>query len=205
MAETQPPVVLASGSAARRKLLSAAGVPFTVQPAEVDEAALRAGMANEHEGELTPEDVAVELACEKAKAVSRLNRRALVIGADQVLSCGNDIFGKAPDAAAARQELRALRGQTHVLTSAFALARDGNVICYHAAAARLTMRMFSDAFLDEYLERAGDAILSCVGCYELEGLGLQLFEKVDGDYFTILGLPMMALLTELRARGALMT
>ena len=145
MVDSAPKIILASGSAARRKLLSAAGVAFAVQPAEVDEAALRAGLANEHAGEISPEDIAVELACEKAKAVSRLNPEALVIGADQVLSRGVEIYAKAPDVAAARDVLLTLRGTTHVLTSAYALARDGNVLCYHAEAARLLMRQFSDA------------------------------------------------------------
>lgn len=203
MAGLEPQIILASGSAVRRKLLSAAGVVFSVQLADVDEAALRAEMSDGHEDDHFPEHVAVELACEKAKAVSRLNPNALVIGADQVLSLGDDIYAKAPDLAAARAVLQALRGQTHVLTSAYALARGGNVLCYQAEAAWLTMRGFSDGFLEDYLARAGEGILACVGCYEFEGPGLQLFEKIDGDYFTILGLPMMPLLAELRARGAL--
>jgi septum formation protein len=196
-------VILASGSSARRKLLSAAGVAFSVQPADVDEPALRAAMVVEHEDDISPEQVAVELACEKAKAVSRLEPDSLVIGADQVLDFEGRVIEKSQDLAAARALLGELRGKQHALHSAFALARGGNVLFYQAETARLTMRTFSEAFLDDYLARAGEAILSCVGCYEIEGAGLQLFERIEGDYFTILGLPMMPLLADLRARGAL--
>lgn len=203
MAGSVPRIILASGSAVRRKLMAAAGVVFSLKAADLDEAALRAAMTIEQEDDISPEQVAVELACAKAKAVSRFEPGALVIGGDQVLSLGRDVLGKAPDMAAARAVLMRLRGRDHVLTSAYALARGGHVLCYHAEAARLTMRPFSDAFLDAYLAGAGEQILTCVGCYELEGLGLQLFENIDGDYFTILGLPMLPLLADLRARGVL--
>lgn len=198
-------IVLASGSAARRELLSAAGVAFGVHPADIDEASLHAALAEEHAGDLTPESVAIELACAKASAVSRERPGALVIGADQVLDFAGRVVTKSRDMAEARDLLVQLRGHTHALHSAFALARDGHLLCYHCDTAHLTMRAFSDPFLDGYLAEAGETILACVGCYQLEGRGLQLFEAIEGDYFTILGLPMLPLLAELRARGALAT
>ncbi len=195
------PIILASGSAIRRKLLSAAGVAFSVIPADVDEPALRAGL--EGRDTVEPGSVAGALALAKAQAVSRQHAQALVIGADQVLWLDPVIFEKPKDLDAARDQLRRLRGQTHELHSGVALAQNGDVVWAAVRTARLTMRAFSDAFLDDYLTQAGDDICHCVGAYEYEGLGLQLFDYVDGDYFTILGLPMMPLLAELRARGAL--
>jgi septum formation protein len=195
-------IVLASASRARREMLAAAGLAFTVEPADVDEPAIRQGLAAER-GLMDPVHVAEMLARAKAEDVSRKHHAALVIGADQVLAMGAELLTKPKDAAAARASLAKLRGQTHELHSAVAFAERGKVTWTHAATARLTMRAFSEAFLDEYLLRAGDRIGLSVGAYELEGLGVQLFERIDGDYFTILGLPLLPVLTELRARGVL--
>ena len=197
-------IILASGSAIRRQLLASAGVPFAVHPANVDEGELRAQMLNESDC-VVGAQIAGALARAKALAVSRLMPDALVIGADQVLALGTRLFDKPTDLVAARDHLDRLRGQTHELVSAVVLVVNGQPVWGMAQAAQLTMRPFSDAFLDGYVATAGDRICSCVGAYELEGLGLQLFERIEGDYFTILGLPLLPLLTELRARGALPT
>lgn len=192
-------IVLASASRARREMLAAAGVAFTVVPADVDEPALRAELARSGEG-TDARAIAAALARAKAENVSRRHGEALVIGADQVLALGEELLTKPKDADDARATLLKLRGQTHELHSAVAFAEAGSIVWSNLATARLTMRAFSEAFLEEYLVRAGDRIGLSVGAYELEGLGLQLFERVDGDYFTILGLPLLPVLAELRAR-----
>jgi septum formation protein len=197
-------IVLASASRARREMLAAAGVAFTVEPADVDEAAIRESLAAA-KGPAGPLQVAEVLARAKAEDVSRRHAGALAIGADQVLALGAELLTKAKDEAAARATLLKLRARTHELHSAVAFAENGSVTWAHAATARLTMREFSDAFLDEYLLRAGDRIGQSVGAYELEGLGVQLFERIEGDYFTILGLPLLPVLAELRARGIIAT
>ena len=193
-------IILASTSRARREVLAAAGVPFTVEAADVDEPAIRrkllAGVAP-----VRPQQIAEALARAKAEDVSRRHRDALVIGGDQVLALGTELLSKAKDEAAARATLMKLKGRMHELHSSVALAADGKVLWAHTGTARLKMRAFSDAFLDEYLTRAGDRIGQSVGAYELEGLGVQLFETIEGDYFTILGLPLLPLLAELRAQG----
>lgn len=191
-------LVLASGSSARRQMLEAAGVAFEVRPTDVDEDAIRTEL-----GDASPEHVAAVLARAKAEAASRKAPDALVIGADQVLALGRTIFTKAPDIEAARAALRSLAGQRHHLHSAVSLAYAGREVWRHLDTAALAMRDFSDAFLDAYLARAGDRVCASVGAYELEGLGIQLFERIEGDYFTILGMPLLPLLGELRARGIL--
>jgi nucleoside triphosphate pyrophosphatase len=192
-------IVLASASRARRELLAAAGIAFTVEPADVDEPRVRAGL-----GRATlPAEVAEVLACAKAEDIGARRRDSLVIGADQVLAFGDEILTKPGDAAGARKTLTKLRGKTHELHSAVAFAEDGQVTWTHTATARLTMRAFSDDFLEEYLVRAGDRIGGSVGAYELEGPGVQLFERIEGDYFTILGLPLLPVLAELRTRGVI--
>lgn len=196
-------IVLASGSRIRKQLLTNAGVTgLQVIPADVDEAEIRAGLLAESDC-IEPDMVAGVLARAKAEAVSLVNRDALVIGCDQVLSLGSRLFEKPADIAQARDHLSRLRGRTHELYSAVVIAEGGEAVWGTVEGARLTMRAFSDAFLDSYLERAGDAPLKSVGGYELEGLGLQLFDRIEGDYFTILGLPLLPLLNELRAREAL--
>ncbi|MEI9898812.1 MAG: Maf family protein [Hyphomicrobium sp.] len=197
-------IVLASGSRARREMLAAAGVPFTVQAADVDEPAIRARLLKEDK-HIAPKKIAEVLAIAKAEDVSGKRRGSVIIGADQVLAFDGALLSKAPSIAAAREALQRLRGRTHELHSAVAFAEDGGVNFTHVATARLTMRDFSDAFLDDYLLRAADRVTQSVGAYELEGIGIQLFEEIEGDYFTILGLPLMPVLAELRWRGILST
>lgn len=193
-------IVLASASRARREMLAAAGVPFTVDPADLDEMALRKTLLAENNS-ITPSQIAENLARAKAEQVSRRHVGSLVIAGDQVLAFGSELLTKAGDVNAARATLLKLRGREHELNSAVAFAEDGHVVWAHVATARLLMRDFSDAFLDDYLVRAGDRICQSVGAYELEGLGVQLFARIEGDYFTVLGLPLLPALAELRARG----
>lgn len=191
-------LVLASASPARRQLLDAAGLAFDTAPAEIDEAAVKRQHADD-----PPADLAARLAAAKARAISDTHADALVIGADQVLAVGDDLLDKPTDRAAARATLERLQGREHVLISAVALATTGQVVWRHAETARLRMRSLGDAEIEAYLDRAGDEVLASVGAYRLEGLGVRLFERVDGDYFTVLGLPLLALLAELRYRGAI--
>lgn len=190
--------ILASASRTRKDMLAQAGLRFTVQPADLDEAALMAGL-----GGVAADAVAARLALEKALAISRGHPGALVLGADSVLAFDGEIISKAPDMASARALLQRLCGKTHQLVSAAALVRDGAPVWAHADTVRLAMRDFTPAFLDDYLAREGEAILSSVGCYRFEGLGAQLFDRVEGDYFAILGLPLLPLLTALRGQGIL--
>ena len=190
------PLVLASKSAVRRALLEAAGVAIEVRPASIDERGVEARAKLSGAGE-----VAALLAREKAKAAAAVNPDRIVLGADQTLALGQRRFDKAADRAGARQQLRALRGQTHTLHSAVALVRSGTVLFEHVDAAHLTMRAFSDEFLESYLDAVGDAATASVGGYQLEGAGIQLFERVEGDHFTVLGLPLLPLLGFLRQAG----
>jgi len=189
------PLVLASRSAARRALLEVAGVPVEVRPANIDERSLVS---------TAPAALAALLARQKALAVAGLHPARLVLGADQTLALDGKLFTKPADRAAARAQLRALSGRTHELYSAIAFVRDAAVLCEHVGTARLTMRSFSDRFLDAYLEAVGNAATASVGAYHFEGPGIQLFERVEGDYFTILGLPLLAALDVLRRYGCLM-
>ncbi len=190
-------LVLASGSRARRDMLQAAGVACTVQAADVDEVAIRVRLAA---GTL-PTEVATVLATAKALVVSKQRPGAMVIGSDQVLALGLEILSKPGDRIAARAQLASLRGRTHALHSAVALARDGAMVWSGVDIAELAMRDFSDAFLDSYLDAVGEDVCHSVGAYHLEGLGIQLFDRVRGDYFTILGMPLLPLLAELRRLG----
>ena len=192
-------LVLASGSSARRTLLSAAGVPIEVVPANLDERALAAGAPSR-----APAGIAALLARAKASAVARRHPGRLVLGADQMLALGSEGFAKPADRAAARAQLRALAGRTHELHSAIAFVQDEAVLFERVATARLTMRAFSDAFLDRYLDAVGAAATASVGAYQIEGLGIQLFERIDGDYFTVLGLPLLEVLDFLRRHGCLL-
>ncbi len=193
-------VVLASGSKVRASMLRAAGVPVEIRAAGVDEAAVRDSM--KAEGASTA-DTATALAELKALHVSRAFPGAFVIGADQMLDCGGVWFEKAPDRDHARAQLQALRGRDHTLVSSAIVVRDGARIWHHSDKTRMTVRPFSDAFLDQYLDAAGGDILDSVGCYHLEGLGAQLFSRVEGDFFTVLGLPLLPLLDFLRQHGIL--
>ena len=190
------PLVLASKSAARRTLLEGAGIPIDVKPADIDERAIESGAGFDN-----GETVASMLAREKAKAVAKKYPGRMVLGADQTLALGERRFSKAADRAGARDQLIALRGQTHALHSGVAVLRDGAVLFEHVAAARLTMRAFSDAFLEQYLDEVGDAATASVGGYQLEGRGAQLMERVEGDHFTVLGMPLFPLLEWMRGAG----
>ena len=191
-------LILASKSAARRAILTEAGVPFTVQVADVDEDALKTPGVD-------PAALAVELARAKALAVSRHDADAWVLGADQTLAFDGGLVSKAPTLAAARERLIAMRGRSHQLHSGAALARNGQVVWSGVDTVEMKMRDFSDAFLDAYLAAEGAALLACVGSYRLEGLGSQLFEAVEGDYFTVLGLPLWPVLAELRRAGVIVS
>jgi septum formation protein len=193
------PLVLASRSSARRALLEAAGIPLEMHPADLDERALEAGASA-----LTPSAVAQFLSREKAAAVSRARPGRLVLAADQVASLGAERFSKPADRAAARVQLSTLSGRSHELHSAITFVQDETVLFEHVETARLTMRPLSEAFLDAYLDAAGGAAMSSVGAYQVEGLGIQLFERVEGDYFTVLGLPLISALDFLRRRGCLL-
>jgi nucleoside triphosphate pyrophosphatase len=192
------PLVLASKSAIRHALLRDAGIPVEVAPADIDERAVEQGVDTGDAG-----DIAAVLAREKARVVAARLPGRLVLGADQTLALGARRFSKPPDLAAARDQLKALRGQTHELHTAIALLREGAVVFERREVARLTMRTFSDAFLDGYLGAMGSAVTASVGGYQLEKAGIQLFERIDGDHFVILGLPLVALLDFLRQSGAL--
>jgi septum formation protein len=193
-------IVLASGSAARARMLRDAGVDFIADVAAVDEQAVKASMAAETSNPARVAEVLAEL---KAVRVSARHPGALVIGADQMLDCDGTWFDKPTDRDSARAQLLALRDKTHRLTSSVVAVRDGRLLWHHSESAKLTMRRFSDAFLDHYLDRADAAVTSSVGAYQLEGLGAQLFMLVEGDFFTILGLPLLALMDFLRENGEL--
>jgi len=192
-------VILASKSAARRAVLDGAGVAYETVVAGVDEDAVKASLLAEGAG---PRDVADALAELKAIRVSR-GRVEFVIGADQTLDLDGQLYDKAETVEAARERLKALRGKTHKLHSAVVVAKEGAPIWREVATASLTMRDFSDAFLEDYLAAEGEAALGSVGCYRLEGPGAQLFSKIEGDYFAILGLPLLGLLDLLRRHGEL--
>ena len=192
------PLVLASKSAVRHALLRDAGIPVEVAPADIDERAIEQRADTGDAG-----DVAALLAREKARAIATRLPGRLVLGADQTLALGARRFSKPPDLAAARDQLKALRGRTHELHTAIALLREGAVVFEHREVARLTMRAFSDAFLEGYLEVMGSAVTTSVGGYQLEKVGIQLFERIEGGHFVILGLPLLALLQYLRQSGCL--
>ena len=187
-------LILASTSRARRDLLDAAGVAFMAVDPDVDEDAVKAE-------NLAGAETAARLAAAKALAISARYPRALVIGGDQVLTCRGNRYDKPADQAAARVQLTQLRGQEHQLQTALAVALDGQVIWRHLSAPRLRMRSYSDAFLEDYLNRMGDAVTCSAGAYQLENLGSQLFSDIDGDYFAILGMPLLPLLAFLRQQG----
>lgn len=193
------PLVLASKSESRRAILRAAEIPHVVDPAGIDERLVEQRAAVRHACE-----AAELLAREKALVVSARRPGALVLGADQTLAVGERRFSKPTDRETAREQLALLRHRTHELHSAIAIARDNLVLFAHREVARLAMREFSEAFLETYLDTVGNAATASVGGYQLEKAGIQLFERIEGDHFVILGLPLLALLQFLRREGLLM-
>ncbi|WP_421730371.1 Maf family protein [Brevundimonas sp.] len=193
-------LVLASRSAARRQMLTDAGLVFGLEDAGVDEDAIKTALKGAR-----PDELAVELASAKALAVSRRDPDAWVLGADQTLAFDGGLVSKAGSLDEARTRLISMRGKTHELHSGAALAYKGTVVWSGVGTARMRMRDYSDAFLDAYLKAEGEGLLACVGSYRLEGMGAQLFEAVDGDYFTVLGLPLWSVLAELRRAGVILT
>ena len=200
MTSAGPRLLLASASPSRQALLTAAAVPYVAEPAAVDESetkrALRAEGAEVGE-------VAETLAELKAQKVSRRHPGALVLGADQMLDCDGDWLDKPADLAQARAQLLSLAGRSHRLTSAQVMVVDGRRLWHHRETATLTMRPFDAAFVERYLEAVGEAALTSVGGYQVEGLGIQLFSRIEGDYFAILGLPLLPLLPMLREHGVI--
>ncbi|MEO5323156.1 Maf-like protein [Mesorhizobium sp. CC13] len=192
-------LILASGSPFRKKLLEHAGIGVEAIPADLDERALEAPLADSG---ASPEDVALVLAEAKATAVSEEHPGRLVLGCDQTLSLGDEVFHKPADMEGARRHLLKLSGKTHHLNSAAVLVRDGETLWRHVGIASLTMRELDPAFIGRHLARVGDKALSSVGAYQIEGEGIQLFDKVEGDYFTIVGLPLLPVLEKLRELGA---
>jgi septum formation protein len=192
------PLTLASRSAIRHRILLDAGVAVEIVPADIDERSIEQRAATRD-----AEDIAALLAWEKARTVADCMPGRLVLGADQILTLGGQRFSKPTDRDAAAAQLRTMRGRTHDLISAIALVRDGSMVFEHRELARLTMRAFTDEFLEAYLDAMGPMVTASVGGYQLEKSGIQLFERVEGDHFVILGLPLLALLKYLREGGLL--
>ena len=192
------PLILASQSRARQMLLANAGIDFEASPAHIDERAIQDAV-----GAVSPSAIAARLAREKALVVSARKPGRHVVGADQTLALGQRLFNKPDGRAQALVQLQALAGHSHELHSAIAVARDGNILFEHVAIARLTMRRLRESEIASYLDEAGDAVTSSVGAYQLESLGVHLFDRIEGDHFTILGLPLLPLLGFLRGEGLL--
>ena len=191
-------LILASQSRARQTLLANAGISFEAVPADIDERAVQQASS------LTmPGDIAALLAREKALWVSSRQPGKYIVGADQTLALGDRLFSKPAGRAQAAEQLHALAGRAHELHSAVAVARDGKILFSDVAIARMTMRPLDEAGIDAYLDAAGEAVTSSVGAYQLEGLGVHLFERIEGDHFTILGLPLLPLLAFLRSERLL--
>ena len=192
------PLILASASPSRREMLRNAGLEFEVVPSGVDEDEVKLGLTAER---ASARDIATTLAEMKAVRVSTRRPGAMVIGADSTLACEGKLYDKPPTIEAAREQLKALSGRTHELVSSVVVARNGARLWHTTETGRLTMRPLSEAFLDAYLARAGEAVCASVGAYQLEGLGAHLFSRVDGDYFTVLGMPLLPLLIFLAEHG----
>ncbi len=194
----KPKLVLASSSPFRRMLMENAGLAFEASPAGIDERRIEQTLAN-----AAPDEVALALAEAKAVDVSGRQPGALVLGSDQTMSLGNRVYHKPRSLSEARENLLSLSGQTHRLNSAIVLVRDGSALWKHVSYADLSVRPLTEKFVDRYLDRVGEKAFTSVGAYQLEGEGIQLFSKIEGDYFTILGLPMLPLLEKLRELGAI--
>jgi septum formation protein len=192
------PLILASQSRARKMLLASAGIDFEALPADIDERVVQ-----KDSGLSAPDEIAALLAREKALAVSSQKPGRYVVGADQTLALGQRLFSKPAGRDQAAEQLRALSGNTHELYSAVAIARDGKILFAEVAVARMTMRQLGEGEIGAYLGQAGDAVTTSVGAYQLEGLGSHLFERIEGDHFTILGLPLLKLLAFLRSEKLL--
>jgi septum formation protein len=190
------PLILASQSGSRQALLKGAGIPFVAMPADIDERGIQAGS-----GLKDPGAIAALLAKSKALHVALRETGRVVVGADQTLALKERMFSKPAGRAQAADQLRALTGATHELHSAIALARNDEILFAHVSVARMTMRKLSDAAIEAYLDAAGQAVTTSVGAYQLEGVGVHLFERIEGDHFTILGLPLLPLLAALRKLG----
>lgn len=197
----RPPLILASSSKSRAQILAASGLAFIVEPPGLDEATMRQAISGEKA--LDPHDIAEVLARAKAEAVSDLAPQAYVIGGDQILAVGKTVMSKPDSMEAARRQLLDLSGKTHTLHTAVAVATNGETLWAETTVATLTMRKLSPEFIGRYLAAAGDEVLGSVGAYQLESLGVQLFDKIDGDYFSILGLPVIPLLDTLRREGVI--
>jgi len=195
----RPPLILASSSKIRARLLEAAGLAFIVEAPGLDESAMRQAIS----GELDAEDVAEVLARAKAEAVSDVARGAFVIGADQVLVLDGEILAKPDSMAAARSQLLELSGKSHALHTAVALANGGETLWSHTDTSRLLMRELRPEFIGRYLAAAGEEVLSSVGAYQIEQIGIELFHNIEGDYFAVLALPLLPLLDALRREGAI--
>jgi len=193
-------LILASSSLARRELLARAGLSFEVVPPSVDEGEVKRSLLAEGAGATQAAESLAEL---KARSVSHKRRAALVIGADQLLECEGQWFDKPADRAAALKQLESLSGKRHSLHTSICLVCDQERLWHHNVVVHLTMRPLTESFLESYLDAAGEGILATVGAYQLEGLGAQLFHKVEGDFFSVLGLPLLPLLEVLRAQGVL--
>jgi septum formation protein len=194
----QLPLILASQSRARQLLLANAGIDFESVPAEIDERAVQ-----QASGRTSAGDIAALLASEKARSVSMRRPGQFVVGADQTLVLGKDLFSKPADRTQAAEQLRMLAGRSHELHSAVAVARDGEISFEAVSKAAMTMRRLNQAEIEAYLTEAGEAVTSSVGAYQLEGIGVHLFERIEGDHFTILGLPLLQLLAFLRSERLL--
>ncbi len=193
-------VILASASRTRQEMLRGAGVPVTVEPAHVDEDGVKAALRADSASAAQAAETLAEL---KAARISAKHGTALVIGADQILDCDGRWFDKPGDRATAAAHLHALSGKRHTLATSVCVMRGGHRLWHHNEAAHLTMRPFGDAFIAGYLAAAGDEVLGAVGAYRLEDLGAQLFARIEGDFFTILGLPLLPVLENLRGHGVL--
>lgn len=194
------PLILASQSKSRQALLKGAGIPFDAIPADIDERDIQAGS-----GLKDPGAIAALLARSKASHVASREASRVVVGADQTLALNERMFSKPSGRAQAAEQLRALAGATHELHSAIAIVRNSEILFEHVAVARMTMRRLSNEAIERYLDAAGAAVTTSVGAYQLEGLGVHLFERIEGDHFTILGLPLLPLLDALRKQGLMVT